>query len=170
MKELKLALKEDKIYTRQISKINKIELKDEFWVEELENLHVSRDIRALNSRDLLQNSQAIALNNNINNQAVRSRCVEIKIRALKQLTVFENSRDLLKKYIPAKYSAALKGAASTAHERRDVIDHILFGVSDKIERMAHVVKLCDIIIDDCDQAGWTLNRINVLLDQRSKEK
>ena len=170
MKALKAALKEDSIYQRHFTKILQIELKDEAWAEELESLHARRDIRSLNSSSLLQSAQKVALDNNIDNQTVRSRCVEIKMRAMKQYVVFEKSKDLLRKYIPAKYGKMLKDTASTVHERREVVDYILNSVSDRMARMKHVVDLCDLIIDDCDQAGYTLMRINTLLEQRSKDK
>lgn len=170
MKALKDLLKDDKVYRRHMDKINNMELKDESWAEELESLHARRDIRSLNSTALLQSAQKVALDNNMDNQTVRSRCVEIKVRALKQFVVFEKSRDLLRKYIPAKYGSFLKKTASTAHERREVVDYLLFNIADRMNRMKHIVDLCDIIIDDCDQAGWTLNRINTLLDQRSKDR
>lgn len=170
MKDLKALLKDDRIYRRHMDKITNIELKDEAWAEELESLHARRDIRSLNSTALLQSAQKIAIDNNIDNQTVRSRCVEIKLRSLKQYVVFENSKDLLKKYIPAKYGNTLKKTASTAHERKEIVDYILHPIVDRMNRMKHIVDMCDIIINDCDSAGYTLLRINTMLEQRSKDK
>ena len=107
LKQLKESLKEDPIYSKKIKRVLRMEMRDESWLEELERLHATRDIRALNSTGLLQSSQKIAIDNNIDNQSVRSRCVEIKIRCLKQLLVFKNTHKFLRKYIPAKYAKRL---------------------------------------------------------------
>lgn len=52
---LKERLQEDTLYTKNIKRILKIEMKDEKWIEEISSLHV-REIRALNSSDILQNA------------------------------------------------------------------------------------------------------------------
>ena len=170
MKNLKLALKEDQIYLRKMQRITRMELKDESWLEELERLHAARDIRSLNSRALLQSSQKIAIDNNIDNQSVRSRCVEIKIRALKQLVAYQNTMKFLKKYIPAKFAKAIKSHGGTMTERKAIVDYLLNDLSELIDRLDHVVHICDVIIEDCDAAGYMLLRVGSMLDQRSRDK
>jgi hypothetical protein len=170
MKQLRLALKADRIYLKKIQRIAKMELRDESWLQELESLHARRDIRALNSTALLQSSQKIALDNNIDNQAVRSRCVEVKIRALRTLVAYQKTHKFLKNYIPAKFASLLKDMGGTAAERKAILEYVLNDITDLIERLEHVVNIADIIIEDCDQAGWTLNRINTMLEQKSREK
>ncbi len=170
MKSIKLALREDKVYVQKMKRISRMPVNDEAWLAELESLHARRDIRALNSTALLQSSQKIAIDNNIDNQMVRSRCVEIKIKALKQLLVFKNTMDFFRKYIPAKFAASLKAMSGTVTERKATVDYILNNLDDLIERLEHVVHIADVIIEDCDQAGFTMKRIGDMLEQRSREK
>ena len=169
IKKFKLLLREDPIYSKKIKRILRMEMRDDNWLEELERLHAARDIRALNSTSLLQSSQKIALDNNIDNQSVRSRCVEIKIRALKQLLIFKNTQKFFKRYIPARYAKELKVFGSIT-ERKMIVEYLVENLTDLIDRLEHVVHICDVVIEDCDQAGYTLMRINTMLEQKSRDK
>ena len=169
MKALKDALKEDKIYKKHMSRILRMEIKDEVWLDELESLHARRDIRALNTTGLLSSSQRIALDNNIDNQAVRSRCVELKMRAMKQEITYTRSLKLLKRYIPARFATALK-EYRTVTERKAVLEYLLGSISEAIDRLKFVTEIANQIIEDCDSAGHTLFRINQLLEQKRKER
>ena len=170
LKAFKEALKEDQLYMKLVTRINKIEVKDEFMLDELESLHARRDIRALRSEGLLQSSQLIALDNNIDNQSVRSRCVELKIKALRQSVTYTEVIKKLKRYIPVKFNKFLTKQASTVTERKLWVDYVLEPIVSKAERLDHVVHICDVIIEDCDSAGFTLKRINETLEQKSRDK
>jgi len=170
MKRLKELLKEDPIYSRSMKRVLRMDMKDESWLEELERLHAARDIRALNSTALLQSSQKVAIDNNIDNQTVRSRCVEIKIRAMKQLVAYENTHKFLKKYIPARFAKTMKSMTGTITERKALVDYLLADLDNLIERLRHVENICNVIIEDCDAAGYTLHRIGTMLEQKSRDR
>lgn len=163
-------LAKDQFVKKRLQRIENISINDERWIEEIENLHVSRGIRALNVTALLESSIYNSIESNIDNQAVRSRCVELKIRALKQVTVIEELTTKLKKYILNKYGNHLKRKYSTLNERKAAVDYIVVDAEQRIDKLKFVVKLCDIVIDDCDSAGYTLMRIGNMLEQKSKDK
>ena len=167
---LKALLKEDPVFVKKVKAITKMKMKDELWAEEIENLHVSRGIRALNTTALLQSSVHVGIESNIENQAVRSRCVEIKMRALKQILTFEETAKYLKKYIGAKYARQLKKSYGTITERKATIDYALNEIDNLVERLKFVVKIADVVIEDTDAAGYSLHRIGTLLEQKSKDR
>lgn len=166
---LKETIRDDPIVSKYIKKIKSIKSKDEVWLQELESLHARRGIRALNSNQLLHSAAKISIDSNIDNQAVRSRCVEIKIAALKQLLVLNETIDYLKKYISSKYSKKLQ-AQGNMTERKNYIEFIISPLIKQEERIKVVTKIADEIIGDADAAGFALMRINESLNMKSKDR
>lgn len=163
-------LKEDKLFTKKMKQLLNMKSKDETWCDELESLHARRGIRALRSNVLLESSIKVSIDSNIDNQAIRSRCVEIKISALRQQIIIEETVDLLKKYLSSNYSEFLAKKYKTATEKKAAIDYVLSKVSNLEDRLKLVIKLADVVIDDCDSAGYTLHRINEALTMKSKDR
>lgn len=169
MTSIKDLLKEDKVYKKYTKRLSTLKSKDEVWLHELESLHARRGIRALNSNSLLQSSLKITIDSNIDNQAVRSRCVEIKIAALKQLLLLKESIDYLKKYISSKYHSKLQDIGNMT-ERRAYVELLLSPLIKQEERIKMVTKIAEEVIEDCDASGWALSRINSALEMKSKDR
>lgn len=166
----KTKLADDKVFTKNMKKLLRIQSKDEAWANELESLHARRGIRALKSNSLLESSQKIAIDSNIDNQAVRSRCVEIKISALRQQIVMDETISLLRKYLGSKYSKYLTTKYKNVTEKRNAIEYVLEPIVRVEDRIKLVIKLADVVIDDCDSAGYTMHRIGEVLNSKSKER
>lgn len=139
-------------------------------MEELMNLHSSRGVRSLDSSRLLSNAQRIAIDSDTDNQAVRSRCVEIKMRAFKRYAVVEEVVEKLRKYILARYSAELGRSAKTLADRRALVEVVIDDVVKIMKDLNNVMKMSDMVIEDCTAAGFTLKRIGDLLALKSHER
>lgn len=168
--ELKDLLRDDRTYRRVAKQLLNADEKVEDWMREIMSLHSSRAIRALNTRTLLQSAQKITIDSNLENQAIRSRAVEIKMRCLQQLIVVEKYTKRLKKYIGAQYSDILFELYSSVKERQAEIDHHMSKFIAIQDALNGVVKLADVLIDDLDSAGYTLHRINVVLEMKSRDR
>jgi len=169
MASIRDLLKEDKVYLKHTKKLSSLKSKDEVWLTELESLHSRKAIRALNSNSLLQSSLKITIDSNIDNQAIRSRCVEIKISALKQQLVLRESIEYLKKYISSKYSSKLQSVGNMT-ERKGYVELLLAPLIKQEERLKLVTKIADEVIEDADSAGFMLKRINDALEMKSKDR
>lgn len=168
--DFKAELAEDKVYKRIMNNVDGLDDKAEAWIEEVMSLQVRRGIRSLNSTKLLTASQKIGIDSNLDNQAVRSRATEIKMRCMQRLLVVEESASKLKKYIAAQYSGTLSEMHRSVTERRAEIDHQLSKLVTIQERLSGVIKLTDVLIADLDAAGYTLHRIGSLLELKSKDR
>lgn len=169
LKSLRKILKTDEVFMKRYRRVLDMKMQDEKWYEEIESLHLSRGMRTLKSGELLQSSQKVGIDNNLENQYVRSRCVEIKVRALRQVVGFEEASDSLKKYVMHRYAKRL-GRFKTVTERKAEVDYALMEVDKLIKRLNFIVKICDIIIADVDAAGYTLHRVGELLEQKRKDR
>lgn len=169
-KSLNTVLKDDSFFVKKLNRIKKMKMKDELWVEELESLQVSRGIRSLNTTALLQSSVHNGIESNIDNQTVRSRCTEIKMKAMKQMVALKEAEKTLRSYITHKYNSRLNKLGSSVTERKQLVDFSLHKISIIIEKLEFVIKLADVVIDDCDAAGYTLHRIGILLDSKAKDR
>jgi len=167
---LKERLQDDPIYTKNMRRVLKMQMKDEQWSDEISSLHVRRDVRALNSKELLQSAQRRMIDSNVDNQAVRSRCVEIQMMALKQKIVFEEIVTDLRKYLTAKYGVYLKKNYGSAPERRAVIESVLSKAVRMTDRLDHVIKLAGLVIEDADASGFTLKRIGDILAIKARDR
>lgn len=169
-RKLSAVVKEDMTYQRTIKNLMNVDANADSWREELMSLQARRGIRALNTSALLESSQKISIDSNIDNQACRSRATEIKMKCLQQLAVVDERGDKLRKYIMAMFAEQLADNYKTVTERRAVVDEMLSKVIRAKRRLELVTKLCDALVDDCDQAGFTLKRIGDLLIARQKDR
>lgn len=170
MTTFKSLLKEDKIFNKNMKRLLRLENKDESWSNELESLHARRGIRALQSNALLESSKRISIDSNIDNQAVRSRCVEIKISALRQQLVMEEVITKLRKYLASQYAKFLTKKYKNVNEKRAAIEYVLEPIVRLEHRLKLTIKLADVIIDDTDSAGYTMHRIGEALQMKSKDR
>jgi hypothetical protein len=168
--ELINIINSNKRVKKHITAITKMPLKDEVWISEIESMQINRGLRSLNTSALLQSSVKIGIDSNLDNQLIRSRCTEIKMKAMKQSVLIEETSAYIKAYVSNKYATSLKKVASTVTERKQFMDYILQPIERIKDKLSFVIKLCDAIIEDCDAAGHTLYRIGLLLDSKAKDK
>lgn len=156
--------------TKIIDATKKFDAGVDDWINEIMSLHSVRGIRALNTTALLQSSVFIAMEANLENQATRSRCVEIQAKAYKQQAILEEKLDLLTKYLMSKYSDELREEYKSITERKTAIATALKQLERIKRRLKNVDKIATMVIGDTDQAGFTLKRIGDLIEIKSRDK
>lgn len=168
-KALRIALKNDIKYQRNVKSLLDIDKHVDSWMEEVQSLHVRRGVRALKSTSLLENSQRIAIDTDIDDMVVRARVTEIQMRALEKILLVDENLDRLRKYIRFKY-ANLMPEKMNMTDRKALIDDRLHDVVKAKKRLEGVMKMGDLVKEDCDQASYGLKRINDMLIARQKER
>lgn len=138
----------------QIRKFNTSEL-----AREISSLHATRRIRSLESSDILASQQKQLIDATLQNQAFRSRAVEIKMQMLKISLTGHEHLSILINYMLATHKEELKSEAASITDRKSIVNNWLRSEWVLLNEVDNVVALCDLLIEDCDQAGWSLKRI-----------
>lgn len=169
-KALRRALRNDVKYMRVVASMVGVDDKVDANIDEMMGLHSKRGIRALNTTALLQSSVHVSIDTTIDNQAVRSRVVELKMRAFQKLLIVDEKLDRLIRYVQAHYAAVLATEAKTLADRKAIVQDQLRDVIKVKKRLEGVMKLADMVIEDCDAAGYSSLRINQMLELKSKDR
>lgn len=163
-------LREDKKY-KVIKKACKDADKDvDAWMNELFSMHTARGIRALNSSAVLASAQRTVIDTGLDNQTIRSRAVEINMRALRQKLFVSEKLDMLRRYLLAQYSQDLAEEYKTLTDRKNAVDSVLSGLHTTVKRLEGAEKIANLLVEDCDAAGYTLQRITEVLKMKSVDK
>ncbi len=165
---LKETLKGDIRFRKRMKHILELNSNCESWVAQLESIHVSRDITALNSNKLLSDSKRITIDSNVDNQAARSRCVTIRLKAMRQLLVIEEALDTLQKYVYNRYAEELK-PYKTLTDKKSAVAFVLQGPTKRLKQLKFVIEFADIIIADVDAAGFSIKRVNDTLALNARD-
>ena len=125
---------------------------------EIDSLHLSRQVRTLKTVEVMQSFQKRFVDASLQNQAYRSRLVEIKVKCFRVAAKLEEHLVAVRGILSVTYPNSLK-AYRTVAERRAVINSVLE------EPMAFLTKLelkdkeLTEIIKDLDQSAWALKSI-----------
>lgn len=139
---------------------------DNFGPEAL-RLHKTRELRLLK-----RGNRASKLGDaSLQDQATRSRLVEIAITVLDKRNGLEKAIHGTYKHIEAHYSSMLfaKGCKLKT-EQKAVIESALSTARGKLEQMDTLIEIVDRIIEDCDQGGFALKRSLDALDIATKRQ
>ncbi len=126
--------------------------------KEIDSLHLTRQVRTLKTTEVLVSFQRKFLDAALQNQAYRSRLVEIKVKCFRVAAQLDEHISIVRSHLSIKYPNALK-SYKTIGERRAAIDSVLE------EPMAFLLKLelkdkeIEVILKDMDAAAWTLKGI-----------
>lgn len=137
------------------------------FIDELDRMHKTRTIRLISKKDVLHNAQNKLIDASIQNQAYRSRCVEIKMICYRAESNIVQHKDLLINYLKATYKKALS-VYRTNSERDNVIGLVLNDSLYMIQQLQLVQELSDMIIDDIDKASWSLKTLIEVLKIATK--
>jgi hypothetical protein len=129
------------------------------FVRELEGLHATRLTRRLKVTDVTQRFQGRFMRAVLQNQATRSRAVEIKMRCFRTQAKLQRHLDDLTKYLMATYAEQLRRAASTKGERENIIKSCYGNATVLLEEMSSAMAIGDLMIADLDQSGWALKHL-----------
>lgn len=166
---LRRALKEDTKFRRNLRTMQDMDKNVDVWLDEIQSLHVRRGVRSLETGKMLESSQRVAIDTDIDEMVLMSRVTEIKSRALRQILIIDENLDKLRKYVRFTYSKVLAGE-KTVTERKALIEDALSSATTAKRRLEGVMKMGDLILDDAKQASYGLSRINAILVARQKER
>lgn len=161
---------EDKKVKKALLTIRTFGTKTDIWVDELITLQSTLPVKALNVSALLQSSQHKLIESNIQNQSHRSRAVTIKMNSFKEYLTIKQTLDRVRGYILASHGESLRSVSKTITERKAYVDYLLERWRKIETNLDMVVKLSDMVIEDCDANGYTLMRIQNTLEQKGKDR
>jgi hypothetical protein len=139
----------------------------EGYVESIANNHTARPIRKMVTKDLtVRQVSGVALDE----QAIRSRIVGMKLRLVRHLRRLEYLRKQVKTKVLAEESAWLANNGNTAGERTALVEALLTEADDRIAELHAANEIADIVLVDIDKGGFTFTLIqkNFELEHRHK--
>src|ERR1041385_2461403 len=101
-------MRQDKSFKKLWNSVKDQDKDCERWADELMTLHTSKGLAALNGNKLMQSSQKISIDSNLDNYTVRSRAVTIRMRAFRLQATIEEHVKNLKKLLLSRYADELK--------------------------------------------------------------
>ena len=140
------------------------------YLKELDNIQITRKIRFIKSDDLLTENQKNLLEVSLQNQAIRSRIVEIKLISVKKAELLETHITELKSYIALRYREGLKTLYSTTQERNNSLEYLFKDGQKILNKIQMLEEVCDILLNDIDQASWSIKSIISILELSSKRE
>jgi len=161
MKKRARSIDEDKRVKRLLSDVcsGNMSIDVNASLDEMETIHRSRMVRSLKTKSLFGVGGAQKIAEVIQqNQANRSRVVEIKLGALRRRMLLEERLELTATYLRVKYSNNLS-EYRTVGERSSVIDSLLEPVNKLVSELSRVEEYADIVLEDMDKAGWSLKNL-----------
>lgn len=132
----------------------------ETWLEEVISLHKSRSIRTLAGKSSARRIQESGMQD----QAYRSRCVEILLHITRNRNHLASALDAIVKYIENEYQAQLsKMGYRTKTSQRAVCNLLVSSAYSKVEHLDSILEMVGLVIEDIDKAAWVVkNAISAL--------
>lgn len=173
MTQIPPALRADAVYAGYTRNVRKTlhGLNPERDLAEVKRMHATRRIRSLNTSSLLQNSVVELSTAQLQNQAYRSRCVEIKMTLLHAAHELANLINNCQLYIGNRYSAQLMAQFPKAKaDRSDYVAGFTAGAHRALDQINSVIGLIDLVIQDMDQARWALKGLQDAINMQHQER
>ncbi len=126
--------------------------------KEAETLHATRSIRHLKTKEVITDFQVKFIQAALQNQAYRSRMVEIKAKCFKVSAKLEEHLDVIKPYLRTKYAKSLSEFRTVA-DRNAAIERVLEKPIRHLQRLHNLDTLLEIYIKDFDQVSFGLKHI-----------
>lgn len=139
----------------------------EALIKELEGMHSSRQSRTIKARTMLRDTET-SMNMVLENQAFRSRVVQIKITCYKTKALLDEQLSLMTKYLLTKFASQLSLEFSTQKAKADAVATCLSDFSKLQSKLAIVMTISDMIANDLDQSYWSINVTVKIAEQRDK--
>lgn len=134
------------------------DLNTDKFIKELQNLHITRKVRLLNSEEILKNIQQL-IEALAQNQSVRCRVVEIKMDCIRVLSKIKFKKESLINYLIVRYRDELKTIKGTQSDRNAYLQELFGFTSGTFTRLQILQEFCDVLLNDIDQASWCLKSI-----------
>jgi hypothetical protein len=126
-------------------------------IEELKTLHATRYVRILTRQEVMHHQQSKIIRAQLQNQAHRSRAVEIKMGCFDTHAELNKHVRALKKYLALRYANYFQGVA--VRQRDLAIDYIMEPANKVLSDLDNVCKIADLLIGDIDEAKWAIQGV-----------
>lgn len=127
------------------------------YITEIQNLHKARQTRLLNSMSSITGKRLGEAS--MRDQSVRSRCVEICMQLVSVRRLLAQGIDSVRNYILSEYNEEMVDLGfSTVASRNQVVENYLSKHYGRLSGIDTIVEIADLVIKDCDQAGFSLKR------------
>jgi hypothetical protein len=170
MRQFIHVVEDDDRYIAFIKKIKSgvYDVDKESKIGEIETMHLRRSVRKITPKLVLKNAQNQIIKITSQDQAFRSRCVELKMECLKKIIRLEEEMSTIKKYLAVKY---VKHLTDLPNEkiRTSAMDNIVGVAIKRLKNLEEVKVLADLLIEDVDATGWSIKRIIETLSIYSRD-
>ena len=137
-------------------------------IDEIKTAHLSRTVRSLNTGMPTARRVAEAA---AQDQAVRSRCVEIVINAVVVRNQMQMGISTIQKYLETHYFDTLKAfGVSGVNDRKAIISSLLSPYQQRFDRVCTLIEVADIVINDLEAAGWAVKHMVEALTVATKRE
>jgi hypothetical protein len=135
--------------------------------DEIERMHMQRAIRRVTVSEILAQAQKNLIEAVLQNQAYRSRCVEIQMQCQRKQGKLDKRFGILRNYLLLTYATEL-GTLRTQAERHNVVDSALSAASSQSSDLNALSEFASLMIADLDQAGWAFQRMVAVLEMSTR--
>jgi len=152
-------------YKLNLAKLRKMD-QSRAHLEEMKQMHAARWERKALAKKVLQDSQRILIDMVMRNQSYRSRVAEIQMDTFQMHAQALDHTKAIVKYVIAMHSSAITHAVDgsrTKADREGYVESLFPSEMRFVSRLATVLKITSILIEDLDQAGWAVQRSTAVL-------
>lgn len=140
-------------------------------VEEVLRMEVKRKIKHMTSANILADAQHELIEGNAQNMAFRSRVNEIRVTLFIASSELEELIDRFWKWASSKYMHELNTMKLKSENTRwAYIGTIISKQQRRLTRINSAMKVCELFIEDYEAAGYSLMRINAVLQSTMRDR
>lgn len=165
-------INQDETYLRTVKRVNNLmkPLSVADLHSEVTNLHSSRLVRSILVNDVFADQRRKIIEASLQNQSYRSRLVEIKTQIMRVLIDVQEACTKCKKHIGYQYFEAIAAVVRTQADRNSLVDMFFSSVDRKSAELEGLMAIINVIVEDIDQAGWSIKRISDLVAEKHEER
>ncbi len=156
------AIKKDKrlIKLKKMISAGAFAIDTERHILELKTMLTTRKIRRLQYKDVVSHQQKYIIEAALQNQASRSRSVEIKTECNKITMTLSNTLRDLSNYLKVKYKhLMITSGYKNVSSQKEAINTSFIFIQRHIDRINIVEKICDMLIEDIDKSGFLIKAL-----------
>lgn len=136
-------------------------------LNEMEAIHASRLVRRLQADAVFGNHSLKTIGEAmLQNQANRSRVVEIQVLALRRRMLVEKRLKRTRDYVLSAYGRSFKG---TVQDKNAMMSRIFDPALELIADFERIEEYASVILEDIDQARWVLQGLRASIDAEQRE-
>lgn len=122
--------------------------------DEVEMLNTQRLIRKLKPQELTMHRGEKLHQAIMQNQAYRTRCVEIKMKCLRRITQLTRYITTVEGWLKEKYGEQLRAQYRLKGDRQAALEYVFERPWQLIDRWQSLIDFVNLVIDDFDKTGF----------------